>query len=105
MRKLRNLIVIGALSGLFLLPSSGEAHTRIYLRFGPPHLRTVKVVKPPRPYRNVVWISGHWVYKRGRFVWVNGYWVKARRNYVYVAAHWKKTPRGWYFVPGHWVKK
>ncbi|MFQ6116381.1 MAG: hypothetical protein ACE5NG_20165 [bacterium] len=105
MKKLRGVIIITALAGLILYPTLSEAHTRIYLRFGPPPLRTIRVVKPHRPYAKAVWIPGHWAYKKGRFAWVNGYWVKARPRYVYVPAHWKKSPRGWYFVPGHWVKK
>jgi hypothetical protein len=105
MKKLKNLIMVGALAGLLFSPALSEAGARIYIRFGPPRLKTVKVVRPLKPYRNAVWISGHWSYHKGRYVWVNGYWVKARHNYIYVPARWKKSPHGWYFVPGRWAKR
>ncbi|HEV2722307.1 MAG TPA: hypothetical protein VG323_19970 [Thermoanaerobaculia bacterium] len=42
----------------------------------------VAVVPPPRrvevigraPYRNAVWVPGHWVRGRYDWVWVRGYW-------------------------------
>ncbi|MFQ5708581.1 MAG: YXWGXW repeat-containing protein [bacterium] len=105
MSKLRNLIVLGALSALFLIPSLSTAKTRVYIRFGPPPLKAVRVIKPPRPYRGAVWVSGHWAFRKGRYVWVNGYYVKARPGHVYVRGHWKKTPRGYYYVPGHWARR
>ncbi len=105
MYKVRNLIIVSALVSLILFPTLGEAHTRIYVRFGPPALKTVKVVRPAKPYPNAVWISGYWAYRNGHYVWVKGYWVKPRPHYVFVRAHWQKTRYGWYFVPGHWVKK
>lgn len=93
------------LTGLFLLPSIVAAHTRIYVRIGPPPVKKVKVIKPCKPHGNYIWVSGHLIFKKGKYVWVSGHWVKNRPGYVYVPAHWKKSPRGWYFVPGHWVKR
>jgi hypothetical protein len=105
MLKPRNLIPLVLLTVLFLAPLQSKAGVRVYVRFGPPHLRTVKVVKPLKPYPRAVWISGHWAFRSGRYIWVNGYWVKPRARHVYVPGHWEKSPRGWYFVAGRWVKK
>jgi hypothetical protein len=105
MKKLRNWVILGALTAVFLIPMKSEAGVKVYVRFGPPRLKAVKVVKPAKPYRHAVWVAGHWQFKKGRYVYLNGYWVKPRRGYVYVQARWIKTPRGYCFVPGHWVKK
>lgn len=105
MLKPRKLIPLVLLTALFLTPLQSKASVRVFVRFGPPHLRTVKIVKPPKPYRRAVWISGNWAFTKGRYVWVNGYWTRPRTGYVYIPGHWKKAPRGWYFVSGHWIKK
>lgn len=105
MRKLRSLIVSGALAGMFLAPVQSDAGVRVTVRLGPPKLKHVRVVKPRKPYRNAVWVSGHWKYVNGRYVYVRGSWVRARRGHVYVQAVWVRSPRGYCFVPGHWVKK
>ncbi|MFQ5639809.1 MAG: hypothetical protein ACE5IR_17650 [bacterium] len=105
MKKLRSYLILGALAGMFFTPLASEAGVRVYLRFGPPKLKTVKVVKPVKPFRHAYWVSGHWAHKNGRYVYVSGYWTKHRHGYVYVNARWLKSPRGYYFVPGHWVKK
>lgn len=105
MKILRNLIAAVALTGIFLVPAQSDAGVRVFLRFGPPSAKTVKIVKPPKPYPHAAWISGHWVFRNNRYVWVKGYWIKPRSGYVYVPGHSRKTHRGWYFVPGHWVKK
>ncbi len=105
MKQLSRCIVLSALSLVFLLPASGDAGVRVYVRFGPPKLKTVKVIKPARPHRHAVWVKGHWVYRNGRYVYVEGHWIKGRPGHVYVQPHWVKTARGYYFVPGHWVKK
>lgn len=104
MSKLSSVIVGIALSSMFLLPNDSSAGVRVYVRVGPP-VRTVKVVRPIRPHRHAVWVTGHYAYRGGRYVWVGGRWVRGRHGYVYVQPHWKHTRHGYYFVAGHWVKK
>lgn len=55
MNKLRKFFAAAALAGLFLLPSLAEAGVRVYVRFGPPKVRTVKVVKHVRPCAKAIW--------------------------------------------------
>jgi len=104
MNKLTKVFTAAALAGLFLLPSLAEAGVRIYVRVGPPKVRTVKVIKLVRPCAKAIWISAHWQYKHGRYVWVKGYRVKPRYGYVYVRPRWKKNRHGYYYVSGHWKK-
>jgi hypothetical protein len=105
MRRLIHLIVMGAVASIFFLPLGSEASVRVYLRIGPPPIHTVKVIRPVKPYRDAVWVAGHWNYMNGRHCWAAGYWIENRPNFVYVQPHWVKSGRGFYFVPGHWVKR
>lgn len=105
MKKAIKMIVTGALFGLLLIPAKSDAGVRVYVKIGPPRLKTVRVVKPAKLYRHSVWVAGHWQYRNGRHLWVSGYWIKKRPGYVYVQPHWKKTRHGYYFVSGHWVKR
>lgn len=100
----KTLIIIGFL-GIFALPVDSMTGVRVYLRFGPPPVRTVTVVRPARPFPHAVWVAGHWKYDCERQVWVAGHWIKGRRHYAYVQPRWVRTPRGFYFVQGHWVKR
>ncbi|MFQ5750483.1 MAG: hypothetical protein ACE5HI_00680 [bacterium] len=86
MKKLITLILAGALSVVFFLPLQSEAGVRVYVRVGPPKVKTVKIIKRVKPYRNAVWVAGHWRYIHGRYIWYKGYYVKARPHYVYVQA-------------------
>jgi len=104
MNRLTKFFMVAALAGLFLLPSLAEAGVRVYVRVGPPKVRTVKVIKPVRPCAKAIWISAHWHYKHGRYVWVKGYPVKPRHGYVYVQPRWKKNGHGYYYVTGHWKR-
>jgi hypothetical protein len=101
MNKLIKLLVTGALFATIFVAAESQAAVRLYVRFAPP-VKKVTVVKPVRPYRNALWISGHWKYTGSRHVWVKGYWVKKRPGYVYVQGSWKNTPRGYFYKPGHW---
>jgi hypothetical protein len=105
MRKIVKTFAMLFLLGMFALPAESLAGVRVFLRFGPPPVRTVTVVRPARPHHHGVWVNGHWRSDRGRYLWVEGHWIKARRHYVYVQPHWVRSPRGHYFVQGHWVKR
>ncbi len=104
MFRLRNLLLLAALSGLFIVPTDSRAGARVYIRVAPP-VAKVRVVRPANPYRRGVWVNGHYRHNGHRHVWVRGHYVQTRSGFVYVQPHWKKTRRGYYFVPGHWVKR
>ena len=104
MNKFRSFLVASTLAGLFLLPSLAETGVRVYIRVGPPKVRTVKVIKPFRPCAKAIWVSAHWQYKHGRHVRLKGYWVKPRHGYVYVQPRWKRNHHGYYYVAGHWKR-
>ncbi len=104
MKAWKSILGAAALATVFMFPMQSEAGVRVYVRFGPPRAAAVRVVKPACPYRDAIWVKGHYVYRHGRYVYVKGHWVQARRGYRYVQPHWVKTPRGYFFVAGHWVK-
>ena len=105
MKKAIHFVAASALLTMLLLPEPGNAGVRVYVRLGPPKVRTVKVVRPAKPYRKALWVDGHYVYKHGHYVWVGGKWLEPRVGFVYIKPHWRHTDRGYYFVPGHWVKR
>jgi hypothetical protein len=59
-------------------------------------------VKPAPPWRDAVWINGHWKHKGGGWVWVPGHWAKAKPGRAWVDGHWEKRGGGWVWVKGHW---
>lgn len=98
MRRMKRLILAGLLVAV-LLPATGEAGTRVYVKIAPPAPKAAAVHKAGG---HLVWIAGYWRYNGTRYVWVNGHYVKARKGQVWVPAHWNRDRHGWYFVPGHW---
>lgn len=76
-------------------------HT-VYVPQQPPQVKVE--VKPARLYPRVVWIQGHWKWRRRhhRYVWVPGHWKKAPTGRVWVAGNWKKTHHGWIWIKGYW---
>lgn len=105
MRKLNCIVAAAALFGMFLMPSQSEAGVRVYVRIGPPRAHVVKVYRPARPYRDAIWVSGHYRYRHGRYVWTRGHYIRPRRGYIYVQPHWKHTRRGYFFATGRWVRR
>ncbi len=103
MKSIKMLILAGIMA-LFLLPEAGAAHSRVYVRIAPPAPRKVTVVAVKRPYRNAIYVAGHWKWNGRRYVWVSARWVKPRKGFVYVPGHWRHNRRGWYWVPGHWKR-
>jgi hypothetical protein len=74
---------------------------RVYVRTGPPPLRSEAVLVSPGP--GYVWIPGHYRYERGGYVWVGGRYERAPRSRArWVPGHWENGRRGWYYVEGHW---
>ncbi|NIM11224.1 MAG: BcpO-related WXXGXW repeat protein, partial [Candidatus Aminicenantes bacterium] len=58
------------------------------VREPPPRPR--REARPPKPGPNYIWVSGHHVWRHGRWVWVSGHWVKKRPGMVWVQGHWEK---------------
>jgi hypothetical protein len=77
------------------------ASGRVYVRTGPPPLRSERVLVSPGP--GYVWIPGYYRYDRGGYLWVAGRYERAPRARArWVPAHWERDRRGWYFVEGRW---
>ncbi len=96
------MIFLTAFLSFFIFPLFGAANAAIYVRTAPPAKKVV--VKPAKPYKNAVWVSGHWGVKGGNYVWISGHWTKHRHGCVWVDGYWKKTPKGWVWVKGHWAR-
>jgi hypothetical protein len=86
-----------------LLSYAASANASLVVKIKPVRPKLV-VVKPAKPGKNYVWISGHWVKKNKKYVWSQGRWVKTRPGKVWVAGHWKSLKGGWVWIPGHWYK-
>jgi hypothetical protein len=97
-RRILMTLFISLIMGGMNLAAAG-----VYVRITPPAVKRV-VVKPKCPFKNGVWVKGHWSWKSKEYAWVPGHWVKPRRGYVWIDGHWKKTPRGWIWTRGHWKK-
>jgi hypothetical protein len=98
----QKIILTSIIMAIFWTFSANCAPRKVYVKKAPP---TVKVeVKPAAPYKNAVWISGHWAWRSNKHVWVAGHWVKPRNGHAWVPGHWVKKRRGWVWIGGHWKK-
>ena len=88
------MLVVPLVSGQAFCPDPHKA---------PPRRKGV-IIKPAKPYRQAVWLSGHWKWRKARYVWVVGHWVKPRRGYVWVDGHWARRGGRWICVAGHWKR-
>ena len=77
---------------------------RVYVKKAPPKHKKVVVVKTKKPYRNAIYVKGHWRWNGKKYVWRNARWIKPRRGFVWIPGHWKKNTQGWFYVEGHWKK-
>jgi len=61
-------------------------------------------VKPSRkPFRDAVWIEGHWDWARGQYFWVAGSWKKRPHKHSHwVDGFWKQRRFRWIWIPAHW---
>lgn len=103
MKRVNRFFFLMLLSGfLMAFSSTAQAGKVIVIKKRPP---AVKVeVKTHRPFKNAVWVKGHWQWKKGNFVWTKGKWIKPRNGFVWVPAHWKSVKNGHKWVPGHWKR-
>ena len=76
-RSLRMLVLSGV--GLLLLECLPACSRPVYVRPAPPPPLVVKV-KPRRPHKRAVWVTGHWRWHGPRkgYVWVKGRWKIVR---------------------------
>jgi len=95
------LFTLGLFAGLLFFNTAVSAQ-QVVVKVRPPAPRVV--VKPVKPGRNFVYISGYWKWnpRRNRYVWVDGSWVRSRPGYVYVTGRWRRVNRGFVWVPGRW---
>lgn len=100
MKSLRRTLLWGALAAAMLLPATGDAAHRIYVRHRPPASRVVVVPRPP--FAGAVWMHGHWRWNSRCYVWVDGRYVRPRKGFVYVPGHWQHNRYGWHWVEGYW---
>ena len=102
MKLSQQFVMISVCVTMLWIGSADCAPRTVYVKKAPP---AVKVeVKPAPPYKNAVWISGRWVWKKNTHVWVAGHWVKPRSGYAWVPGHWVKKRQGWIWIDGHWRK-
>ncbi len=88
-------------ASMFAATACVGASGRVYVRSGPPPLRSEAVLVSPGP--GYVWIPGYYRYERGGDVWIGGHYDRAPRARArWVPGHWENSRRGWYFVEGHW---
>ena len=103
MRSLQTFIAAVFIVSVFGISGVSCARGVHFVRVAPP-ARKVVVVKHKSPYKNGVWVSGHWVWKSNRHVWTEGYWVKPKPGFIWIDGQWKNSPRGWKWIKGHWKK-
>jgi hypothetical protein len=99
MRSLTAALLLGAslAAGACAAGTSG----RLYVRTGPPPLRTEAVLVSPGP--QYVWVPGYYRYDGRAYVWVAGQYERPPRPRArWATGHWQQDRRGWFWVDGHW---
>lgn len=100
MKRLKKMLMFGALTLATLLPATGDAAVRVYVRHRPPVPRVV--VAPRQPFAGAIWVHGYWRWNGRCHVWVDGHHLRPRKGYVYMPGHWQHDRHGWYWVEGYW---
>jgi len=111
--------LLGAGVATVLGVSAADAQVVVYERTMP----ALRVEAPPPPPRRVgmVWVPGHWVWRRG-WVWVPGHYARRGRpmpapmvevvsvrpspRHYWIKGHWGWSDRrgDWVWVRGHWSR-
>ena len=73
---------------------------RLYVREGPPGVRTEVIIERPGP--EYVWLRGHWAYAGGGYAWVPGRWERPDGRRRWVEGRWAHDRKGWFYVEGRW---
>ena len=100
---MKKTIITLVLISFFLMNLAISAPKIVYVAKKPPVEKVVKV--GPKPFKSVVWISGHWKWNGHKYIWSKGYWTKPKLGKVWRKGHWVKKPRGWIYIKGHWKKR
>jgi YXWGXW repeat-containing protein len=104
MAKLTKLLSAAALCAVVTVPVilSTAADARVVVGVGinltPPPPRVE--VRPVAPWRDGVWIDGHWGRRDGQWEWIPGHWARPMGHYT----RWvpgRYLPNG-VWVEGHW---
>ena len=103
---MKNLIFAAIISVFMAFTFVACAPSAAQIRIAPPPVKVVKV-RPAKPFKKAVWISGHWKWraKKNNYVWVKGHWAKPRKSQVWIQGVWVKTPNGWKHKKGHWKRR
>lgn len=102
-RSIRNLLLplSAAVLAATLTACASAPPDAVYVRTGPPALRTEVIVPSPGPH--YAWVPGYWSWGGSEYVWVGGTWQNPpHAKAAWVAPRWNHTSRGWYVVNGHW---
>lgn len=67
----------------------------------PPALRVE--VRPARPSRQHVWITGNWVWHNRQYEWIGGHWeIPPRGHRHWIAATYERRGNAYIYVQGRW---
>ena len=101
LRTFRSAIVAVALMTVSACVVAPARAGVVYVRRAPPAARVEVVTVAPA--RHMVWIAGHWVWRRDDYIWVPGHWTRVPDGYrEWVAGRWAHDGHGWFFVEGYW---
>lgn len=100
MKKITRILFLAGALSVFAVTNSNAQQIVIKARLhGPVH-----EVRPVRPTREHVWVSGEYVPNGGTYVYKPGYWaVPPRPHQVWVTGRWHRYHHGYVWAPGHWA--
>lgn len=99
----KRILFVPALCCFFALGVFSTTSAVVCVSKNPPAKKVV--VRSAKPYKNAVWVSGHWRVRKGNYFWVAGKWQKDRPGFKWIDGHWKKTAKGWIWIKGHWARR
>lgn len=70
--------------------------------YAPPELPPEK--RPPRPFADAVWTSGHWYWDGAEWRFKPGAWVAQLPGYQFVNGYWHQDGSVWRWIPGGWAR-
>ncbi len=110
MRKLNNLLAIGALVtlGILAYPATpAQCQVGVQVTIAPPAARVETI--PASPARGAIWTPGYyqWDPAAQNYIWVAGSWqVPPHKHMLWIGAHTIERKDGSYvYYSGHWATK
>ncbi|HTQ13816.1 MAG TPA: hypothetical protein VMH86_08065 [Rhizomicrobium sp.] len=86
------------LSAATVVPASARVVVGVGINLTPPPARVE--VRPVAPWRDGVWIDGHWARRDGAWVWIGGHWARPYGHYHnWVPGHYNRYG---VWIEGHW---